>query len=425
MQIRQPNTLERETRSSLVDIFDAHHAGPIVIGDQQFKDLTQKFLLSKSKNELFEKVVKPMIQRNLYELEGRSAGAAEIFLRLCAMHFDHRGNYILKNLDWDSTTNQLLKLSKIKPTKSEIFSLIDKNSTQDLSNLIKNALQISSRDDIIEVVRAYDVKTSITYENGCTFSDLKIDPCYYASKTWTKNQVNVILIDGIIEKSIHVEHILQKSNTDKESYIIICRGATEEVKNVCNTNFLRQTTDVVLCMAPYSEKTAHIFEDLRIVTDCEVVSPELGDIITASIYKKAAKTRKVSIARGNLLIENGNYLKIKNHRESLIEKINQINDTDVSDLIRRRLKAVSGRKILIKVGDDQITKQRNSIEVIDKTIRLIRDGISSGIILNIDNLFFLGQEDLYLPVHSIKIALDAYRSFSTVLSSTGLILLEE
>jgi hypothetical protein len=294
-----------------------------------------------------------------------------------------------------------------------------------VSELLKNALDMSSRDDIIEVVRAYDVKTSITTEMGSTFNDVKIDPCYYAAKPWSKQQVNVILVDGIIEKSIHVEHILQKSNIDKEPYMIICREATEEVKNVCNTNFLRQTTDVVLCTAPYSEKTAHIFEDLKVITECDVISPEMGDIITAHIFKKASKIKKVSVTHGNLIIENKNQDNVKKHRDSLIEKMNQINDADVSDLIRRRHKSIAGRRILIKIGNDMILSHRNAIEQIDKTIREVRDGITSGILLKVDDLVFLNQKDLYRPVNSIKTAIDAYISFTTVLSNTGLILLEE
>jgi hypothetical protein len=335
MQIRQPNTLERETRSSLVDIFDAHHAGPLVIGDQQFNDLVQKFFLSKGKSEIFERIVKPMIKRNLYESEGMSAGAAEVFLRLCVMHFDHEGRNTLSKIDWDKALQHIAKLTKVRPTRSEIYSLIDNRSTQDVSELLKNALDMSSRDDIIEVVRAYDVKTSITTEMGSTFNDVKIDPCYYAAKPWSKQQVNVILVDGIIEKSIHVEHILQKSNIDKEPYMIICREATEEVKNVCNTNFLRQTTDVVLCTAPYSEKTAHIFEDLKVITECDVISPEMGDIITAHIYKKASKIKKVSVTHGNLIIENKNQDNVKKHRDSLIEKMNQIIEIDTANQIAR------------------------------------------------------------------------------------------
>jgi hypothetical protein len=425
MQIRQANTLERETRSSLVDIFNAHHAGPLAIGDQQFDDLIQKFFLSKSKNEIFEKIVKPMIQRNLYEAEGKSAGSAELFLRLCTLYFDHKGRINLSNIDWDSVNLHLLKMSKIKPTKREIFSLIDKKSSSDVAELLKTALIMSSREDVIEVTRSHDVQTKITTEIGCSFPDIKIEPCYFSSKIWEKKQANVILVDGIIEKSIHVEYVLQKSNTDKEPYIIVCREATEEVKNACRTNFLRQTTDVVLCTAPYSEKTAHIFDDLKTIVGNQVISPELGDIITSHIYKKAIKVKKASIARGILLIENDKHDEIRNHREKLIEKISQINDEDVSDLIRKRLKTMTGRKILIKVGDDIILKQRNAVEQIDKTIRSIRDCITNGIILDTSNLFFLNQEDVYRPTQSVKTAISVYKSFIDVLERTGLILVEE
>ena len=112
MQIRQPNTLERETRSSLVDIFDAYHAGPLVIGDQQFEDLVQKFFLNKSRSDLFEKIVKPMIKRSLYEAEGKSAGSAELVLNLCRLHFDHEGRNLLSKVEWDKAKQHLTKLSK-------------------------------------------------------------------------------------------------------------------------------------------------------------------------------------------------------------------------------------------------------------------------------------------------------------------------
>jgi hypothetical protein len=86
---------------------------------------------------------------------------------------------------------------------------------------------------------------------------------------------------------------------------------------------------------------------------------------------------------------------------------------------------MTGRKTLIRVGDDLILKKRNAIEEIDKSIRNIRDGIASGILLNTDDLIFLDQHDLFRPINSIKIAIDTYLSLISILSNTGLILLEE
>jgi hypothetical protein len=86
---------------------------------------------------------------------------------------------------------------------------------------------------------------------------------------------------------------------------------------------------------------------------------------------------------------------------------------------------MTGRKTLIRVGDDLILKNRNAIEVLDKSIRSIRDGIGSGILLSTDELVFLDKNDLYRPIHSIKIAIDVYLSLISILENTGLILLEE
>ena len=92
MQIKQTETLLRETRSSLAEVFNNHDAGSLVIGDQQFDDLIQKYFLTKTKSETYEKIVKPMISRNIYEAEGKAAGAAEIYLRLLMGYLDPKND---------------------------------------------------------------------------------------------------------------------------------------------------------------------------------------------------------------------------------------------------------------------------------------------------------------------------------------------
>jgi len=422
MQIKQTETLLRETRSSLMEVFHNHEAGSLAIGDQQFDDLIQKYFLTKTKSETYEKIVKPMISRNIYEAEGKSAGSAEIYLRLLISYLDPKNSNV-RNVEWNKLLLTLNYHAKIKPQKADIIQLISQKCDYNITKIIINALDSAQRDDQIEVTRGYDLKTTLSLVTGCIFGDIKIDPAYAGSKNWKKTDVNVILIDGVIEKSIHVEHILTMSNKENVPYIIVCREATDEVKNTCVTNFMRQTTDVILCTAPYSEKTAHIFEDLKLVTGADVVCPELGDIVTASIYKKAKRVNKVEVKKDCIIIENGKDEELRNQREALMKKMNEINDDDITDLIRKRIKSLSSNRLMIKIGDDTVLQNRNAIEQIDKILRETRDAISTGLVSVKKYVPFIMHDRDLCSTNSIRVGIETYLSFIKVLNDSGLILM--
>ena len=406
-----------------MEVFNNHNAGSLAIGDQQFGDLIQKYFLTKTNNETYEKIIKPMITRNMYETEARAAGSAEVFLRLLYSYFDPKSKK-LPNSDWHHINSSLNYYAKIKPRKSEIIEFINQKCSPLISSIIIEAITSAQKDDQIEVTRGFDLKTSLSMINGCIFSDIKIDPAYLHSKDWKRSGVNLILVDGIIEKSIHIEHALMLSSKENTSYVIICREATEEVKNVCLTNFLRQTTDVILCTAPYSEKTAHIFEDLKLISDADVICPELGDIITAAIHKKSIKVKKIEVNRHGLNIENDKEEELRVLRDRLLKNMNEINDDDVSDLIRKRIKSLSSNRLIIKIGNDILSSNRNAIEQIDKILRELKDVFSTGFISTEKVLPGLYGDKTIRSSSSIRLGSNTFLSFIKVLEESGLILMK-
>lgn len=423
MQISQPAIMIRETRDSLMEVFNNHAAGSLAIGDQQFDDLVQKYLLTKTPNLTYEKIVKPIISRNLYESEARAAGSGEIFLRLLFEYFDHK-NSKFSNVDWIKLNKNLNLYAKIKPRKSEIFNFIDQNCNASIASIVKEVILKSQKDDQIEVIRGFNLNTTITAMTGCNFDDIKIDPIYSNSKNWKRSKVKIILVDGVIEKSIHIEHILTLSNKDKAPYVIICREATDEVKNVCSNNFLRQTTDVVLCTAPYSEKTAHLFEDLRLITDADVICPEMGDIITASIYNKSKIINNIEISKSGFNIENGKAAELIDQRTRLLKNMNEINDENVSDLIRKRIKSLSSKRLVINVGNDVLMNNRNAIEQIDKILRELKDVFLTGLVEVKDHMPFTNQDKTFCSTNSIRVGTSTFSSFIKIFEESGLILMK-
>ena len=432
MKIVDTSNLDRVCRTSLNEFREANIAGSLVIGDQQYDDIVQKFILFRSKDEIFNDIIKPIIVRNLYEVEGQAAGAAALSLHFIMMSFDLREREQIKKVDKDYVIKILNKLSKIKPTQSEILGSIKISSTPEIREILQEAIKISNRDDQIEVRRTHTDKTRLHRSFGYNFTEVKADGVYTLTKPWSRKKVNVILIDGVIEKAFHLEKILSLSNEEKSSWLIIAREATEEVKIACSNNFLRKTTDVVVCTVPYSEKTAHFFNDIKIICNSIPINLEMGDLISPLIYKKAVLVDQVTLTSESIkFVNDTTEYDVSLLKERLQKQIQEINDDQVTDLIRKRIKSLSGSTIVIDVGDDIAFKTRNCIEQIDRLIRKTKDTTAYGLIdkKSIENFPIFEElnikDKLPITTISLMVAINQIFSFLEVYKNSGIIILND
>ena len=432
MKTSDAKNLERTCIESFSRFRQVKESGPLVVGDQQFNDIVQKFITFKSEDDLFNSTIKPVIMRNLYEAEGRSAGSAQIFLHLLDLKFNRKSQNIVEKIDFAKLSNIIERISRQKVLKRELLSVLDGIKDEKIKEIITDIVQNMDRDDQIDVRRTHTDKTRVNKVSGNSFTDIKIDQSYALEKSWIRKNVNLVLVDGVIERSSHVEKLLMISNEKKESFVVVCRDATDEVKGAFVNNFLRKTTDSILITAPYTEKTAHIFNDLKVVTGCEIISPEMGDIVTPQIYKRSQKIEEAMISRDSFIIVNTSQQeKIDSLKRSLIQQLNETYEDQVKDLLRRRIKTLSGSTISIHIGDDFIMRDRTCIEKIDKSFRLIKDILGNGIIVTtsldlLPEIALLGLADV-LPIStlSFKIAIDQFVSFNEILASIGYIVLED
>ena len=432
MKTSDAKNLDRICVKAFSDFEDVSFCGPLVVGDQQFDDLVQKFITFKSGDDTFNSVIKPIILRNLYEAEGRSAGSAQLFLHLLGLKFSRKSQNIIEKTDFTKLSNILERLSRQKVIKKEVLSVLERINDEKIKDLVTNVVQNMRRDDQIDVRRTHADKTRVNTVLGNSFTDIKIDHSYASEKPWIRKNVNLVLVDGVIERSSHVEKLLMISNEKKDSFVVVCRDASDEVKAAFINNFLRKTTDAILITSPYTEKTAHIFSDLKAVTDCDVINPEMGDIITPQIYKRSKIVEDICISRDSFRVINAHQQdQIDSLKNSLIQQLNETNEDQVKDLLRRRIKTMSGSTISIHIGDDFITRDRTCMEIIDKSFRLIKDILGHGIIshMSIDlvpDIKDLGLAD-YLPIStlSLKVAIDQFVSLNEILKSIGFIILED
>lgn len=432
MRLENTKNLERICHQAFDKFNQVKTSGPLALGDQQFHDVVQKFVIFQTNDRVFNDIIKPILMRNLYEAEGKSAGSAELFIHLLSLYFNVNRRHLIEETDFRQLSDVLSRLSKIKSTKNETFLGLERIEDTQIKGLIEEVWSNMDRDDQIDVRRLHTDKTSVNKDLGYNFTDVKIDGSFVIDKNWNRKNVNMILIDGVIERASHVEKILMISNEKKEPFVVICRDATEEVKAAFINNFLRKTTDSVLITAPYSEKTAHIFNDLKVVSNCDVVSPELGDIITAQVYKKSKSVEKVSVTKDGLKVYNLEcHNNVINHRENLQNQLNSTVEEQVLDLLRKRIKTLSGSTISIKIGDDLIMRNRSCIEKIDKTLRQMKDFLKTGVlgrhnqdlVIEVQKLELTNR--LPISISSLKTAIDQFVSFREIFSSSGFIILED
>lgn len=432
MKFNDAKNLERVCIESFAKFRQVKESGPLVVGDQQFNDIVQKFISFKTNDQIFDNAIKPVILHNLYEAEGRAAGAAEIFLHLLDVNYSQEKRRFIDSINFSIFLESLKKISKIKPTKKEAVKIIEKIEDESLRNIIQDVWNNMHRDEQIDVRRTFSDKTRVNRDLGYNFTDIKVDQIYTKEKIWSKRDVSVILIDGTIERSSHVEMILQTSHQKKESFVVFCRDATEEVRAAFLNNFMRKTTDAILVTLPYSEKTAHAFTDLKIITQADVISPELGDVITAQIYKKSKHIDQIQIHKSSINLYNKETHELtQNHKNSLQNQLQNTTDETVKDLLRKRIKSLSGHNTVIHICDDLVLRNRSCVEKTDKTFRMLRDVFSFGILtsetINLIPEIEVIKLNAMLPIStmSLKIGLEQFLSFNEVMKNMGFIILDE
>ncbi len=357
------------------------------------QSLVQKLIMDKDSDSL-----KKIILDACFRAESVGPGAGDLILSNVNFFLDHliklrrfdRSSWgeIVKNSR--SITSDSFMIHSHKLNRSVFSSFVD-SIPDPARSVINEALEVGSPSTSYKVSRSNRINTSCTRDSGYKFHVASpLRDTTGKGQEWTRRNVDVIVIDGIIESVTEIHHILERYSSTRQPLCIVCRNAAPEVLTTLRYNNLRGTLDVVLCTFGYDELRANLLVDAAICCGVDVVSSLQGDLINTSISKIGVVDR-ITLSDSLFTLQNSRSTSsVSEHRKRLQQKYDG-SDPMVGAVIEKRLASLVNDIVRIEVGLDTLDKDPRAIELIDSFLRSMTAYMKSGYILRKDMLSFLNS----------------------------------
>jgi hypothetical protein len=241
--------------------------------------------------------------------------------------------------------------------------------------------------------RVAGLEGKIYFENGRqhnfvierrTGYNFKVKPFKFfldTSGNWERQNVKVLLIDGVIEQVSEIDQILNAALVAKQPAAIICRGFSEEVIATLKANFDRGLLDVLPVRINSDVESINILNDIASVCGTDIVSSLKGDMISCAKWDSLAVVRKIKCLSDKITIEES---KTRNKVSSqikflLAKRYDSQNIEDVVNLIDERIKALSSESVIVRLPVMSHLENQTTRGKFDTSLRAVKSILNNGL----------------------------------------------
>ena len=275
----------------------------------------------------------------------------------------------------------------------EINDLID-SIAQDkvISSIIKEATALAGIEGNIVVEENELPNTIIELQFGYNFKINSFKGFIPSIGTWTRSNLKILLVDGLVDKVSELDKILAKSFETKIPLMIIAQGFSEEVIATLHSNNFRNNFDIMPIRLESSLETLNVLNDIAVVSGCDIVSSLKGEMLTFVNYDSLPVIEKISLTNNVITIHNnrtranviGHLQYLQSRRKSQEENTSI---SDLSDLTTKRIQNLLAHIVKISIPKKDANKIKGKI---DNAIRACRSIYTYGFCqiekINIDKL---------------------------------------
>jgi chaperonin GroEL (HSP60 family) len=243
-----------------------------------------------------------------------------------------------------------------------------------ISSIVKESLELAGFGGRIIIEKSTCAKTSIELNSGYTFD---VRPAW--PMTMCLNKPRAFVIDGYIERVSEVHNLLEAASDAKEPVALFVRGMSDDVLNTIRVNFNRGTLQLVPINVKFDIEGINTVNDIAIVTGCDMVCSNKGDLISMIKYDKAPRLERIIIYQDKVNIQhNDTRAMVQAHVANLVSRRN-VSDIidDKAKLYDKRIKALSPNHVIIRIPDDKDYVM--TVQQIDRALRTVRAIVDYGI----------------------------------------------
>ncbi len=331
--------------------------------------------------------VKNIVFSAAMDCENYIGGSADTFLlileKTLGLHKGERAKFVQSQLK-ESMKNIA---NKKRLSKSDISKII-KSYHPVTQEIVKVALDMCSPKTILKLEKSNFFKDRIIEKRNLFFNIAPIPG--FCGKEWIREEVNILMIDGIIESVSQIHHFLSKAFESKEPFLLISRAYKPEVIKTIAENNMRGNTDIMVMDLGSSMENHHFLRDISRIFDIEYASPEFGDVISVFVRRGLKKLEKVAVNNQGIEFFIKDNKNLDTLRNEVFELAFKNLGGEASELIEKRLNSLSSDRLIISIGKDSMAKNPVIIEELDIFIRrfksFLRDGVVFTKIKEIDKI---------------------------------------
>jgi hypothetical protein len=268
------------------------------------------------------------------------------------------------------------------PANSKQVSDIIDQVTDDtyMATAVKEAVKLAGIEGNIVLDEHDQPNTLVELQFGYNFKVFPFKVFIPQFGTWLRNDVKMLLVDGMVEKVSELDKLLSKSFETKIPLVFIAQGFSEEVIATIYANNSRGGFDIMPIRLEQSLDALNMLNDIAVVSGCDVVSTLKGEILTYVNYDNLPVVDKVSLTDKVLTIHNnktrGNvvaHLNYLNTRRK--EQTEDANITDLADLTTKRIQNLLAHIVKINIPKSFANRFKASV---DNAIRACRTAYTYG-----------------------------------------------
>lgn len=284
----------------------------------------------------------------------------------------------------------------IEPTSknfefSDVKELALSYANKEVANVISNIVSMGGRETkiVVDGRRSSSEKTVVELCDSYAFPGLL--PSFSLDGNAFEDS-KFVCIDGYIESTSEIHHLLEKASELKQTIILFVRGISNDVINTLKVNHDRKTVLCIPVVVNYDLNGVNLINDIAVVGGVDIVSSLKGDLISSIDFEKYPRVTSVSFSNGQILIKNPKSKKrVQQHVLHLLKKHEEESSDTVREILETRMKSLNSSYIKVSLQ----SVDAKSRFCFDQCIRSIKAASQYGVTTH---------EGKLLPTSTVKAA---------------------
>lgn len=316
------------------------------------------------------------------------------------------------------------------------IATISANNDSEIGDRIAELYEKVGNTVKIEIEKSPTFKTFIKTKDGAEISAGYVNEGFVTDrvkKEYVCENPQILVLDYEVKNMKQIEPFLQKLaqtgfNLVSQGLVIIANGFEGEFYNTMLVNKIRNNFKICLMQAP-SAYQKDFLKDVSILTGATLICDEEGMKIEHASIEHLGTCEKIIISKWPSVIIGGAGEKesVDFLKESIKTDIEKIDNTEVKNILEKRLARLSGSIGVIYVGGFTNTEMEEKIARVDDAVRATKSAVEEGVVAGGGLALIRCAEKLYsLEIVGdekigIQLIIDAcYVPLSKMLENAGL-----